>query len=121
MRKVGILGGMGPEATVLLMKKIIECTQAQDDQDHIPLLVDNNTQVPSRIGAIINKNGSDPLPELCKMANSLEQNGASALAMPCNTAHYWYEDLQKKINVPIINMPRRYLIIQKKIVRKILK
>ena len=57
MRKVGILGGMGPEATVLLMKKIIECTKAQDDQDHIPLLVDNNTQVPSRIEAIINKKG----------------------------------------------------------------
>ena len=104
MRKVGILGGMGPEATVLLMKKIIECTKAQDDQDHIPLLVDNNTQVPSRIEAIINKNGSDPLPELCKMASSLEKNGASALAMPCNTAHLYIKEIRKQIKIPFISI-----------------
>ena len=104
MRKVGILGGMGPEATVLLMQKIIECTKAQDDQDHIPLLVDNNTQVPSRIESIINKNGSDPLPELCKMANSLETNGASALAMPCNTAHFYIEEIRKQIKIPFISI-----------------
>src|SRR5579872_2815690 len=84
---IGILGGMGPEATVDLMRRVIAATPARSDADHIHMIVDNNPKVPSRIAAIIETTGPDPAPELIRMAQSLERAGADALAMPCNTAH----------------------------------
>ena len=104
MKKIGILGGMGPEATIFLMKKIFEIADAKNDQDHVPLLVDNNTQVPSRIDFIINKNGPNPLPVLLKMAKGLEKSGAEALAMPCNTAHIFAEEIRASISIPFISI-----------------
>ena len=68
MKRVGILGGMGPQATVLLMQKIIAATPATDDADHIPLIVDQNPQVPSRIRRLIEGTGEDPAPVLAAMA-----------------------------------------------------
>jgi aspartate racemase len=102
--KLGIIGGMGPEATVLLMSRIIVLTDAKDDCDHIPMLVDNNTQVPSRIKAIIEKTGDDPSNTLITMAKKLEGNGAKMLAMPCNTAHYYASTIQEAVNIPLLNM-----------------
>jgi aspartate racemase len=64
MRRVGILGGMGPQATLLLMQKVIDAVPAVDDADHIPLLVDQNPQVPSRIRRLIEGTGDDPAPVL---------------------------------------------------------
>jgi len=102
--KLGIIGGMGPEATVLLMSRIIALTDAKDDCDHIPMLVDNNTQVPSRIKAIIEKTGDDPSNTLITMAKELEGSGAKMLAMPCNTAHYYASTIQEAVNIPLLNM-----------------
>jgi len=102
--KLGIIGGMGPEATVLLMSRIIALTDAKDDCDHIPMLVDNNTQVPSRIKAIIEKTGDDPSNTLITMAEGLKGNGAKMLAMPCNTAHYYASTIQEAVNIPLLNM-----------------
>ena len=65
---VGILGGMGPEATVDLMRRVIAATPAQDDADHVRMLVDNNPAVPSRFAALIVGRGPSPLPELVRMA-----------------------------------------------------
>jgi len=104
--KLGIIGGMGPEATVLLMSRIIALTEAKDDCDHIPMLVDNNTQVPSRIKAIIDKTGDDPSSTLIIMARELEARGVKVLAMPCNTAHYYADVIQGSVNIPLLNMVR---------------
>ncbi|MCP4289660.1 MAG: aspartate/glutamate racemase family protein [Gammaproteobacteria bacterium] len=101
---IGILGGMGPEATVLLMTQIIKLTPARDDSDHVPLIIDNNTQVPSRIQALIENSGADPGPVLQQMAIKLELNGAQALAMPCNTAHYYAGLIQDAVQIPFLNM-----------------
>jgi len=95
---------MGPEATALLMTRIISLTPARDDSDHIPLYIDNNTQVPSRIKALIEQTGEDPGPVLLQMAVQLERLGARALAMPCNTAHYYAEQIQQATSIPLINM-----------------
>ncbi|HEX7750315.1 MAG TPA: amino acid racemase [Bordetella sp.] len=103
-RRIGILGGMGPEATVLLMSRIIGMTVAHDDADHVPMLVDNNTQVPSRIKALIDKTGEDPGPVLIDMALRLEAAGVTALAMPCNTAHYYAPRIQAAVSVPLLDM-----------------
>lgn len=103
-RVVGILGGMGPEATLWLMQRILALTPAQDDSEHVPLLVDNNTQVPSRIKAIIEGTGEDPCPVLRGMAQRLQACGAEALAMPCNTAHFYAPAIAQSVDIPLLNM-----------------
>jgi aspartate racemase len=104
MRKVGILGGMGPQATILLMQKVLAAVEAADDADHIPLIVDQNTQVPSRIRHIIEGQGDDPGPVLAAMARGLVGAGAQALAMPCNTAHYYSGAISSAVAVPFLDM-----------------
>jgi aspartate racemase len=100
-RRVGIIGGMGPEATVLLMQRLIAAVKAEDDPDHIPLIVDMNPQVPSRIQWLIERTGEDPAPVL---ARRLETAGAEALAMPCNTAHHFTPDIRAATSLPFIDM-----------------
>lgn len=101
---VGIIGGMGPEATVDLMQRIIDLTPALDDKDHIRCIVDNNPKVPSRIKAIIEGHGQDPGPCMADMGKRLESWGADFLAIPCNTAHYYYDAVQDAVNIPVIHL-----------------
>lgn len=104
-KTVGILGGMGPMATCDLMKRIIEFTDAKCDQEHIHILVDNNTNIPDRTAAIVG-GGQDPRPEMIKSAKRLEAIGADVIIVPCNTAHFFLEDVSKEVNVPFLHMPR---------------
>jgi len=104
LRRIGVLGGMGPEATILFMARIVARTPAQDDQDHVPLIVDCNTQVPSRLRALFDGDGPDPGPTLADMARGLETAGAQALALPCNTAHYYAPVIQAAVSIPLVNM-----------------
>ena len=104
MRRIGVLGGMGPEATVLFMQRVIEATPASDDSDHVPLLVDNNPQVPSRIRALVEGGADDPAPVLAEMASRLERCGAEALVMPCNTAHIYAAAIRAVIAIPFLSM-----------------
>ena len=103
-RTIGILGGMGPAATVLMMQRLIASVPGVDDRDHIPLLVDSNTQVPSRIDALIHHTGPDPAPVLVMMAQRLRAAGAEALAMPCNTAHHYAAQIRAAVDIPFIDM-----------------
>mgnify|MGYP001818082517 FL=1 len=101
---VGILGGMGPEATVDLMQRIIRFTPALDDADHIRCIVDNNAKVPSRIKAIIEGRGEDPGPCMADMARRLESWGADFLVIACNTAHHYYAQVHDAVDIPVINL-----------------
>ena len=101
---VGVLGGMGPEATILLQQRLLATVVAYDDADHIPLLIDMNPQVPSRIAHLIEGTGIDPAPTLARMAQRLEAAGATALAMPCNTAHHYAPQIAAAVSVPLLNM-----------------
>jgi aspartate racemase len=103
-KTVGILGGMGPAATVDLMQRIIAATPASDDADHIHMLVDNNPRVPSRIKALVEKTGPSPLPVLVTMAQKLRDQGADFLAIPCNTAHHYYHELASAVDIPLLNV-----------------
>ena len=103
-RVVGILGGMGPEATVDLMRRIIANTDAKDDMDHIRCIVDNNPKVPSRIKALFEGGGESPAPSMVDMAKRLEAWGAECLAIACNTAHHYYPDVQRAVAIPVLNM-----------------
>ena len=102
-KTIGIIGGMGPLATVDIFKKIVTNTCAQSDQEHIRILIDNNTEIPDRTKAIM-QNDKSPLPQLIKSAVSLWALGAQILVIPCNTAHFFYSELQKNVEIPILNM-----------------
>lgn len=102
-KTIGILGGMGPAATVELFRRIVLLTPAQCDQDHIPVVIDNNPQIPDR-GPFILEGGPDPRPALCRSARKLERMGASFIVMPCNTAHVFLPYLRKAVRIPFIDM-----------------
>ena len=100
---IGILGGMGPEATIDLFYKIIKFTPAEKDQDHLRIIIDNNPKIPDRTAAILGK-GKDPLPTLRETAQNLEKAGADFIIIPCNTAHYFLPLIQESVKIPILNM-----------------
>jgi aspartate racemase len=102
---VGILGGMGPEATADFFSKVITLTPARKEQEHLRIIIDNNPKIPVRTDAILNK-GESPVPLLIKTAKNLEKAGADFIVIPCNTAHYYYEDLVKEISVPVLHIIR---------------
>lgn len=95
---------MGPQATILLMQKVLDAVPAQDDADHVPLIVHQNPAVPSRIAALIDGTGPSPMPALQAMARDLEAAGATALAMPCNTAHHYAAGIRAATDLPFIDM-----------------
>ena len=102
-RILGIIGGMGPEATIELFSRIVKATPANCDQEHIHILIDNDPQIPDRTAAILGR-GPDPFPALSTAARRLERAGASLLIMPCNTAHYWMYALRQSVSIPILDM-----------------
>lgn len=103
----GILGGMGPEATVDFMSKLIAKTNARagthTDQDHIHLMIDHNPKVPNRHAAI-NGDGEDVGAYLALMAKNLEKSGANFIVMVCNTAHAFENDIRGAIKIPFISI-----------------
>ena len=103
MKTIGIMGGMGPMATVDLMKKIILATPASKDQEHIPMLVDNNSQIPDRTKAIMGQ-GASPAPEMVKTAKRLMMAGADFIIIACNTAHYFLPEILPQISIPVLSI-----------------
>jgi aspartate racemase len=103
-RVVGIIGGMGPEATVDLMRRVVAKTPAQDDVDHIHLIVESNPKIPSRIAHLVDGKGADPTPELIRIAANLQRAGADALAIPCNTAHAYADSIRRAVSIPLLDM-----------------
>ena len=100
---LGVLGGMGPLATVDFLEKLIAETPAERDADHIPVVVWSVPQIPERPAAIAGT-GPSPLPAMLQGTRALRTAGATAIAIPCNTAHYWYDDLLREGGVPIIHI-----------------
>ncbi|MCS7114275.1 MAG: amino acid racemase [Nitrososphaerota archaeon] len=100
---IGILGGMGPEATVELFHRIVKETPAKRDQEHLRIIVYNNPKIPDRTAAILGI-GENPLPEMVRTAKNLENSGVDFIVMPCITAHYYIEELQRNVSVPVLNM-----------------
>lgn len=102
---VGVLGGMGPEATVDFFDKVIALTVAKRDQDHLRIIIDNNPKIPDRTEAILTKDET-LLPILVATAKNLEKAGVDFIVIPCNTVHYFYDDLIKEVSVPVLHMIR---------------
>ena len=102
-RIVGLLGGLGPDATIDFMAKVIALTPADTDQDHVHMLVDHNPGVPDRQDAILGC-GEDPGPELAAMARRLERAGAEFLVIACNTAYAFKDAIVKATSIPLVSI-----------------
>lgn len=102
-RLAGVIGGMGPEATVDFMARVIAATPAQHDQDHIRMLVEHNPRIPNRQRAVIS-DGDDPGAVLASIAARLQIGGADFIVMPCNLAHAWATNIESAISIPFISI-----------------
>jgi len=102
-KTIGILGGMGPAATIEFFRRLVEATPAAFDQAHLRILVDNNPHVPDRTEAIFGR-GPDPGPALADMARGLAATGADILTMPCNTGHVFQAAIRDAVSIPFIDM-----------------
>lgn len=102
-RVAGVLGGLGPAATIDFMRRVLALSDASTEQQHVRLLVDQNPGVPNRQQAIL-ADGSSPGPTLAAMAAGLERAGADFLVMPCNTAHAWQRDIAAATSLPFISI-----------------
>ena len=101
---LGVLGGVGPLATAYFMELVIERSHAACDQDNIPMIVYNDPQIPDRTAYILDHEKPNPRPEMAKVAQWLEAAGADYIAIPCNTAHYFYEDINAVVSIPVLNI-----------------
>jgi aspartate racemase len=102
-KTIGILGGMGPEASAYFFGLIIKNTMAEKDQEHIPVVIYSNPEVPPRTDAVLGK-GPSPLPYLLEGVRVLKQAGADFIVMPCVTAHYFYDQVMAEVRVPFIHL-----------------
>ncbi len=100
---LGVLGGMGPLATVDFLRKLVQLTPARTDQEHIPLIVRFCPEVPDRVQALIG-NGPSPEAALVAAALALQDAGATGLAMPCNTAYAWFEPIASALRIPLLHI-----------------
>jgi len=100
---LGVVGGVGPSATVDFMDKIIRHTPASRDQDHIRMIVDHDPTIPDRTAYLLGE-GADPTASILAACKRLEAYGADLIAIPCNTAHAFVEPIQRDLTIPIINM-----------------
>ena len=130
---IGILGGMGTQAGLDFCNKLAMLNRGKIDQEYPLFMLYNKSDIPGRpesIGvqtkslSIIPRNSKNikkykkVLKSLLEGCKSLEKSGCKFIVIPCNTAHYWYEDLKKKIKIPIINMPKEVFIQTKKNCKK---
>lgn len=103
MHYIGILGGMGPAATVDFMTRLLALTPATRDQEHLPVVVACLPQVPDRSAAILD-HGPDPLPALLHGIRLLNQADVGVIAVPCNTSHHWYSQMSQASAAPILHI-----------------
>ena len=104
--RLGILGGMGPQATQLFYQWILDRTEADCDQEHLPALILSDTEMPDRTAAILSGNTEPVYQRLLADARTLQDCGCCCIAIPCNTSHYFVDRLQENLTIPILHMPK---------------
>ena len=101
---LGVLGGIGPMSTVYFYEMITAHTLAEKDQDHLDIVISSRATTPDRSAYILGESNDDPFSVMERDAEMLVRYGATVLAIPCNTAHYFYDRLQRSLPVPVLNM-----------------
>ena len=103
-KTLGILGGLGPMATVYFYELLVKHTSADRDQDHIDVIISGRATTPDRTAFILGKSSESPLPVMAEELRLLEKAGADIIVMPCNTAHYFYDELARRSRVPMLDI-----------------
>lgn len=103
MSIIGVLGGMGPSATVDFLEKLVRLTPALRDQDHLPFIVANLPHIHDRSSAILGY-GRNPLPQLLAGIEMLNQTAVGVIAIPCNSSHHWFEEMSRSSKVPLLHI-----------------
>ncbi len=106
-KTVGVLGGLGPMATVYFYDKVVKMTDAKADQQHIDMIIINRATTPDRTAFIVGKSDENPAPVIIEDAKRLEVAGADFIVLTCNTAHYFYDNIASSVGVPVVNMIRK--------------
>lgn len=101
---VGILGGVGPLATVYFMDMLVKLTDAKTDQEHINMLVSNHSTIPDRTAYITGESDVSPEADMVADAVMLEEAGCTFIVIPCNTAHYFFESIEEAVEIPVLNI-----------------
>ncbi len=104
MKKLGVIGGLGPIATAYFLELIIRMTDASYDQDHIDMIIYNYSSVPDRTRYIIGESIDSPIEPIIDIGKKLCAEGMDYIAMPCITAHYFYKEISSNIDIPMINI-----------------
>ena len=100
---LGVIGGLGPMATAYFMELVTDMTDAATDQEHLQMLIYSAPSIPDRTRYILDNTSENPLPQMLHIGQLLAQQGAQRIAIPCMTAHYFFQELESGIPVPIIN------------------
>ena len=103
MKRLGIIGGLGPMATAYFLRLIIEMTDAKTDQEHIEVICHSKPQIPDRTRYILGLSQENPMPELLETGRGLVAQGAEVIAIPCITAHFFQKELEEQIGRPIVH------------------
>lgn len=103
---LGIIGGVGPLATMFIGEMIVRRTKAAKDQEHLHTIIDNDTNIPDRTAFILDSTKENPVPVIVADAKKLASVGADVIAIPCNTAHTFYDEIVEGSPVPVLHMIR---------------
>lgn len=107
---LGVIGGLGPLATAYFMELVTQMTDARTDQQHLEMIVYSSPSIPDRTSYILGISRDNPLPRMISLGRKLTDQGVSRIAIPCMTAHYFFEELQAGIPAPIINGVRETVL-----------
>jgi aspartate racemase len=105
MSMIGVLGGMGPAATVDFLDKVVRLTPASRDQEHIPVIAASLPHVPDRSACILGT-GEDPLPSLLRGIDLLNDVGVGVVVVPCNSSHHWYDEICARSKAPVLHIAK---------------
>lgn len=101
--KLGVIGGLGPMATAYFMELIVNMTDVQNDQEHLEMIIFNCPSIPDRTKYILGKSNENPVEAMALIGKQLAELGADYISIPCITAHYFYNDLARLIDVPVVD------------------
>ncbi len=103
MKKLGVIGGLGPMATAYFLQLLTQMTDAETDQEHMEILIHSRPQIPDRTRFILGQSREDPLPQMIEVGIDLKSQGVEVIAIPCITAHYFRKSLEREIGIPVLD------------------
>lgn len=103
MKRLGVIGGLGPMATAYFFQLVTQMSQAETDQEHIETIIYSKPTIPDRTKYILNRNEKNPVEDIIEVGNVLKASGADVIAIPCITAHFFHSEIEDAIGLPIIH------------------